>query len=620
MKQQYKYIILLISVLFCLLAKGQPTTFYYYQGEKFYLGIDYSRISVVSEGEIPLDKIKNRVVTSDFNIKNQQKSFTTQNIISLDKQKTEIFTTEIDFLNKIDAEEYFSIIQDLQNEESIIKVSPTYTIMDKKLGISNNFYVKLSKTNDVNILNDMAKNYSIQILGYNEFMPLWFTLSCTKETSYNAIEAANVFFESGLFESSEPEFLYHDLLISNDPYFSSQWSLKNTGQYGGTPGIDINAEEAWNITTGSSTIRVAVFDHGFEMNHPDLQNNVFGTGYDATTGTSPAWVRGDHGTACAGIVGAQQNNSIGVSGVAPSIRLMSISINLLFSDTPQQLANGFNWAWQNGADVISNSWGGYNPSTIIDDAITNTLTNGRNNKGTVVVFAAGNENNTNIRYPGNSNPDILVVGAISPCGERKSYTSCDGEWRWGSCYGTQLDIVAPGVLIPTTDRQGTAGYNPNVPLHVNSGGNKITTDFANEDYTVWFNGTSSACPHVAGTVALVLSVDPSLTVQQVNNIIESTAQKVGGYNYQITLGRPNGIWHQEMGYGLVDAYAAVQAADCPTTIVSGTISSDITYSDCIIEVVNATIQNNADVVFDAEEYTLISGTFEVQAGSTLEVK
>ncbi|MGC9352717.1 MAG: S8 family peptidase [Mariniphaga sp.] len=620
MKQQYKYIILLISVLFCLLAKGQPTTFYYYQGEKFYLGIDYSRISVVSEGEIPLDKIKNRVVTSNFIIKNQQKSFTIQNIISINKQDIDIFTTEIEFPDKIDNEEYLSIIQNLQNEESILKVSPTYTIMDKKLGISNNFYVKLYRTDDAKILYDMAKNYSIQILGYNEFMPLWFTLSCTKETSYNAIEAANVFFESGLFESSEPEFLYHDLVISNDPYFTSQWGLKNTGQYGGTPGIDINAEEAWNITTGSSNIRVAVFDHGFEMNHPDLQNNVFGTGYDATTGTSPAWVRGDHGTACAGIVGAQQNNSIGVSGVAPSIRLMSISINLLFSDTPQQLANGFNWAWQNGADVISNSWGGYTPSSIIDDAITNTLNNGRNNKGTIVVFAAGNENNTNIRYPGNSNPDILVVGAISPCGERKSYTSCDGEWRWGSCYGTQLDIVAPGVLVPTTDRQGTAGYNPNVPLHVNSGGNKITTDFANEDYTVWFNGTSSACPHVAGTVALVLSVNPSLTVQQVNNIIESTAQKVGGYNYQTTSGRPNGTWHQEMGYGLIDAFAAVQAADCPTTVVSGIISTDITYSDCKIEAVNATIQNNANVIFDAEEYTIINGSFEVETGSTLEVK
>lgn len=582
--------------------------------------IDYTRISIVSEGEISLDVIENRFIIPDFNIRNQQKNFTTQNIISLDKQKTEIFTTEIDFLNKIDTEEYFSIIQGLQNQESIVKVSPTYTFMDNKLGISNNFYVKLYRTDDVKILYDMAKNYSIQILGYNEFMPLWYTLSCTKETSFNAIEAANVFFESGLFESSEPEFLYHELLMSNDPYFSSQWGIKNIGQYDGTFGIDINVEEAWNITTGSSSIRVAVFDHGFEMNHPDLQNNVFGTGYDATTGTSPAWVRGDHGTACAGIVGAQQNNSIGVSGVAPSIRLMSISINLLFSDTPQQLANGFNWAWQNGADVISNSWGGYTPSSIIDDAITNTLVNGRNGKGTILVFAAGNENNTNIRYPGNSNPDILVVGAISPCGERKSFTSCDGETVWGSCYGTQLDIVAPGVLVPTTDRQGTQGYNPNIPIHIWNGGTKINNDFANADYTIWFNGTSSACPHVAGIAALVLSVNPSLTVQQVNYIIESTAQKIGGYNYQTTPGRPNGTWNEQMGYGLVNAFAAVQAADCPTTVVSGIISTDITYSSCKIEAVNATIQNNANVIFDAEEYTTIHGNFEVKIGSALEVK
>lgn len=110
MKQQYKYIILLLFVFSCLLAQGQPTTFYYYQGEKFYLEIDYTRISIVSEGEISLDVIENRVIIPDFNIRNQQKSFTTQNIISLDKQKTEIFTTEIDFLNKIDTEEYFSII------------------------------------------------------------------------------------------------------------------------------------------------------------------------------------------------------------------------------------------------------------------------------------------------------------------------------------------------------------------------------------------------------------------------------------------------------------------------------------------------------------------------------
>lgn len=247
-------------------------------------------------------------------------------------------------------------------------------------------------------------------------------------------------------------FLYYNLTSTNDTYYNYQWGLKNIGQYAGIEGLDIRAEEAWTITKGSSDVCVAVYDHGFEMNHSDLSNNVYGTGYDATTGTTPAKVRGSHGTACAGTIGAEQNNNIGITGVAPLSKLMSISINLTLGDSPQQLANGFNWAWQNGAAVISNSWGGYNPSAIIDDAITNTITLGRNGKGSIVIFASGNENKTNIRYPGNSNPDIIVVGAISPCGERKNPGSCDNENWWGSCYGTQLDIVAPGVLISTTDR------------------------------------------------------------------------------------------------------------------------------------------------------------------------
>jgi subtilisin family serine protease len=293
------------------------------------------------------------------------------------------------------------------------------------------------------------------------------------------------------------------------------------------------------------------------MNHPDLVNNVYGTGYDTKTSSSPSVVRGEHGTACAGIIGAQQN-SIGISGIVPSSKLMSISIELLFSDTPQQLANGFNWAWQNGADVISNSWGGYTPSDIIEDAITAALTQGRDGKGMVVVFAAGNENNTNIRYPGNSNSQILVVGAISPCGERKSNTSCDGE-AWGSCYGAALDVVAPGVLIPTTDIQGNAGYNPYIPIHIDRGGTKIANDYSNQAYTVWFNGTSAACPHVAGVAALVLSANPNLTQAEVRAIIESTCTKLPGYSYSLNSNHPNGTWNNQVGHGLVNAYAAVMA-------------------------------------------------------------
>ena len=191
--------------------------------------------------------------------------------------------------------------------------------------------------------------------------------------------------------------------------------------------------------------------------------------------------------------------------------------------------------WQNGADVISNSWSATTLfSSVISSALQNALNQGRNGLGTVVVFAAGNDNNGAVSFPGNSDPRILVVGALSPCGERKNPASCDGETWWGSNFGTGLDVMAPGVLIPTITLNGA--YSPT------------------------FNGTSSATPHVAGVAALILAANPDLTVLEVNDIIESTARKVGGYAYQTNSTRPNGTWNNEMGYGLLDAEAAVKAA------------------------------------------------------------
>lgn len=610
--KKFGIVLSVIFFSFSLIAQ-QKNNFFYYRGEKIYLEIDMSRSLIISEKVISENNIKDKL----FNITQSRKSMTAQNVIAIDNiedlvNNNEEFFTEISFPKEnITQTDYFEIVRKIQEDSNVIQVSPSFLVNGKKLSLSNNFYVKLHNIEDVDKLSKMVDKHFIRILGRNEYMPLWITLSCTKQTPMNAIEAANLFYESQLFEYAEPEFLYHDLQTTNDAYYSDQWGLKNTGQLGGTPNVDIHAESAWTITAGSPNIRVAVFDHGFEMNHPDLVNSVYSTGYDANTGTSPATVRGDHGTACAGIIGAQQNNSIGVSGIAPNSKLISISINLNFSDTPQQLANGFNWAWQNGADVISNSWGGYTPSSIIDDAITATLAQGRNGKGTIVVFASGNENNTNIRYPGNSNPDILVVGAISNCGERKSYTSCDGESWWGSNYGSELDAVAPGVFIPTTDRQGDNGYNYN----------GMTDDYSNRDYTEWFNGTSSACPHVAGIAALILSVNPNLTQKQVSDIIESTTQKIGGYNYQTTSGRPNGAWNNEMGYGLVNAYAAVQAASCVTDFTNQTVTTNTVVVGCDnLNVQNVTVTNGAKLTLDAPGEVLINGQFEVTLGSELEIK
>jgi subtilisin family serine protease len=630
----YIFGLFLAFLLCCFWTKAQSfyeKHFYYYKGEEIVLDLDDTRIFIVSENEYKIgDKLS--ILGIDFTVENScnidmsrykiTDTIYNINFITLPPINYNVFFTDLVTAENIDHTKYFDIIQAIQDYANIIKVSPSYFYLEKRVGISNNFYVKLFNEKDFQMLCDLAMRHSIQILGNNEFMPLWFTLFCSKETPLSTLEAANMFHELQLFEYSEPEILYYDIFASNDEFFPDQWGLRNTGQYCDRSDFDIRAEEAWVITTGSPNIVTAIYDQGFEMDHPDLVNNVYGTGYDATTNTTPAKIRGKHGTPCAGIAGAQQNNLIGVSGVAPDGKLMSISINLDDWSTPELLADGFNWAWSNGADIISCSWGGYAPSQIIDNAITTTLTEGRNGKGTVVVFAAGNDDNTNIRYPGNSNPDIIVVGGIAPDGVRKSKSpiSCDGESGWGACYGAELDVVAPCVLIPTTDLQGEAGYNPSSPFSSYGHGD----DYQNQDYTQWFGGTSAACPHVAGVAALVLSVNPNLIGQQVRYTIESTAQKINDtiYNYSTHLERPNGLWHEEMGYGLVDAHAAVLAAletICYKGLpfVHGVINQNTTWNTPVHATGSIIISNGATLTITDSVWFESEAKITVQSGGKL---
>ncbi len=452
----------------------------------------------------------------------------------------------IRFTNKLDKKGYFDKLNRIKQINGVEVVSPFFkTNHTEKVGLSNYFYVKLRKEGDLEILRSIAKSTNTKIIEQDKFMPLWFTLSCTRLSKGNALEMANYFYETSKFAYAEPDLMVDDILnCATDPLFNNQWGLNNTGQNGGTSGIDINVCNAWNITTGASSIKVAIVDNGIQMNHPDLQTNIFGTGYDTENGTSPSLLRGvglgDHATSVAGIIAAVKNNSLGVSGVAPNCQLISVSTSpSSTTNARKKKAEGINWAWQNGADIISNSWG-WDPNLPfqeIDDAIDNALTQGRGGKGCVVVFSVGN-GNSNVAYPANSNANILAVGAATYCGERKSPSSCDNDNTWGSNYGNQLDIMAPGVSISTTDKTGSGGY-------------------ATGDYTNTFDKTSAAAPFVAGVAALMLSVNPNLTAEQVNEIIESTAQKVGTYSYSPTPGRTSGSWNNEMGYGLIDAYAAV---------------------------------------------------------------
>ena len=512
-------------------------------------------------------------------------------------------------------------------------VAPFFEIESgETTGASHIFYVKLKSQEDLNLLKRYAKELNVNIVSQNKFMPLWYTLSCSADSdTENSITAANYFYETGDFEAAHPDLIVGNALCgTSNNYYSSQWGLENTGQYGGVIGIDINYSTARNITMGDNNVKVAIFESGFAFDHPDL-NNVSGIEYDTETNPQTNLVDRAHGTACAGIVGANATNSKGVVGIAPNAQLLSIYNDMIVpEDDPGnivfmlEIADGFNWAASNNIDIVSNSWSNNAiESDLVNDAILNALTNGRHGLGAILVFASGNAN-TNVSYPANCPYDVIAVGAMSHCGERKSLTSCDGE-DWGSNYSvgddTSLDIMAPGVLISTTDMLGNEGYNPNQPIHLDNGGEIVSNDFDDTDYTVWFTGTSSACPHVAAVAALILSVNSGLTYEEVGDIIANTAQKVGGYNYQADVITGRGTWNNEVGHGLIDAGEAVKLAYSNYPITNTSYSSSVTLSGSSDIVMSNVVveQGGALNIENLGNSLIINGEFNAQIGSILNI-
>lgn len=352
----------------------------------------------------------------------------------------------------------------------------------------------------------------------------------------------------------------------NDPMYPRQWAIENTGsalQYSGTPGADMSVNEAWTITTGSDQIKIAVLDSGVDTLHEDLTNNLlpgfdgFGAGSPGTQGYPTPNFSGDgHGTCCAGIIAAEADNTKGIAGVAYSSKIIPVrifyyvnyggAIGVQATSSTQVLLDGFSYAWRYaGADVMSAS-AGLNDLTIgalgIDTALINAELNAayweaRNWKGLPMFFSSGNDNLPDLLWPANLDKTI-AVGASSMCDERKNPNDCSGE-NWGGNYDQKLDLVAPGVKITTTDMTGSSGYSIN-------------------GYTYSFNGTSASCPNAAAVGALILSVNGGLQAGDVRAILNITADRVTGYNYDST--SVYGTWNTEMGHGRVNAFAAVQLA------------------------------------------------------------
>jgi subtilisin family serine protease len=311
-------------------------------------------------------------------------------------------------------------------------------------------------------------------------------------------------------EYAEPNLRRSAALIPNDTYFTREWALHNTGQpvlgTGGTPDADIDAPEAWDLTTGSASVAVAVIDSGVDAAHPDLAPNIWSNpgesgGGKETNGVDDDgdgfvddahgwdWVGSDanpadangHGTHVAGTIGARGNDGIGVSGVSWSTRLMALRV--LDSSGNGLLSNvisAYGYAAAHGAKVVNASLGGPGFSQAEYDAIHSA-------PGTLFVVAAGNNaanNDVSSDYPcAYDLPNLICVAATD---------QRDGLASFSNYGATTVDLGAPGYRI-ASDQPGSS--------------------FA------YMSGTSMATPHVSGVAALVFADSPAASVGGVRQAI-----------------------------------------------------------------------------------------------------
>lgn len=338
----------------------------------------------------------------------------------------------------------------------------------------------------------------------------------------------------------------------NDTLYGRQWNLQRIGAAG--PG-----RTGWDITAGDPGVVIAILDWGCDLAHPDL---VFaGPGVDLGSMSGDGSGRsGDfrfHGTCCAGIAAARLNNRLGVAGVAGACRILPLAFHT-FSNA--EVAAGINYAAMHGARVISMSFGLYAPAPETFGMIVDAIENAVRLHDCVLVASTGNEDFARTYYPAASG-NVISVGASDEADNRKTPRSPDGQC-WGSNYGPgRVSVMAPGVLIATTDRRGADGMSSDGgPLEW------YCVDYPQRgdpsgDYFYLFGGTSSAAPQVAGLAALLCSRYPGLSSRQVRSIIERTADRVGVLPYIDSPSDPNGPVNDEMGHGRINVLRALDLGD-----------------------------------------------------------
>ncbi len=400
----------------------------------------------------------------------------------------------------------------------------------------------------------------------------------------DSIVIANELQELEIVEVAEPNVTIslEKFYVPTDNLYEDQWHLQHNGGPQLTDGAHVFAEAAWDVTRGERSIVVAIMDDSVDLDHDDLaiedkivaprdfQNSDFDP--------SPESSSDNHGTACAGVAVAEENG-LGVVGIAPNCALMPIRMTGFLDDN--SIESQFEWAMENGASVVSCSWGAasinYPLSLRQANVLRRLATEGRDGKGIVICFASGNANrpvngtvdekewpNDSLSGPTDwlggyaASEYVIAVSACTSQNKKSAYSnwgdeisvaapSNNGHPGIGSSITyPRIRTSLPGRGIVTTDRVGSPGYS-------------------SSDYTFSFGGTSSACPLVAGVAALVLSANPDLTAQEVKDILEITADKIVDNSEDPQLGNSFGTYDENghskwFGNGKVNAEKAVKEA------------------------------------------------------------
>ncbi len=327
---------------------------------------------------------------------------------------------------------------------------------------------------------------------------------------------------------AQPNYIFTTCLVPDDPYYTSSGSWNQS--YEDLYGLHlINMSGAWDVTTGGHDVVVAVVDTGIDYNHEDIMDNMWinedeildgndtdNDGYidniygaDVINNDSDPLDGHGHGTHCAGTIAAVGNNTKGVVGVNWQTKIMAVKgLGDSGSGSSGSLSAAIKWAADQGANIISNSWGSrmrhpYDP--VLEDAVQYAY-----DKGCIIVFAAGN-NDDDVRYYTPANMDETITIAATNYQDSKASFS-----NWGD----KVDVCAPGVNILSLRANETDMYGNQVHIV--------------DEYYYRSSGTSMSCPHVAGLAALLLSRNNSLSYEMIKTILRNTVDQ---YNSPVNIGR-----------------------------------------------------------------------------------